>query len=836
MANDSGPDLDADSQSPIDASPSAGPQEHARPRKRTRRACDKCSTSRTRCNGEYPCRRCEGPFNYIQTETERTPDYGYTCLYNRQVKKRGRLPASANANPVANTDTEPRAQDTQALGQSSPSIVSPPHATANPAPSYKPTSRTASEHAASPLTGTRPYELPQPISDARSQQRISAALNVSSLVHQIPPGHRYSHGAADGSFKKPRLQLGSAPGADGLPDPEALASDESAGYPSPANGASHNDQSTGYQIYPPRPSTSSHMPHRASFGGTSVAETSNYDYGTKAPTEDCTYKFLHPVLRYIRNIIPASVACDLLEIFLTDPGSSLFRGASPYILTRIFRKKSILHPTQPRPATPALLATILWCVAQTADVMLLHVPGTRAKIVNELYELATLLVSARDPDRWRRIHGGLRAEQEAPHPSLATSSAAPRLTAANEPAGVVDDVLTYILLSIAVSGGDFKSDSHKWWSKATRLAFSLKMNREDERCPGPVSPCANPLCACRREQEPLTIQSIENREERRRVFWLLYSLDRHLSLSFNTILSIPDSYCEVYTPLPEYVWENLDSIPFHEIPARHVGPPTLASGTGFFESFLPLMAILGDIIELHHRRHHPRLGGLDDTHSIAVISKLLADFELSLDSLGRDPPTRGFSDSIMSMNGRLPSMDTAQQSHGDHSRIRLVRAYSTHILHVLHVLLHGKWDAISMLDDGDDWITSKRFTECASHAISASQSVSTILTIDPELTFMSYLFGIYLLQGSFILLLFADRMPQLGPNESVEQACENIIRAHEVCVVTLTTEFQKNFRRVVRSTLYSVRGAGTTNLEEHRARRRALSLYRWTKGARGLGL
>lgn len=242
------------------------------------------------------------------------------------------------------------------------------------------------------------------------------------------------------------------------------------------------------------------------------------------------------------------------------------------------------------------------------------------------------------------------------------------------------------------------------------------------------------------------------------------------------------------------MWENLDSIPLNELPVRHVGPPTLASGTGFFESFLPLMAILGDIIELHHRRHHPRLSGLDDMHSVMVISKLLADFELSLNNLGGDAPLRGFSDMPMGMNGGLPPMDS------NHSRIRLVKAYSTHILHVLHVLLHGKWDAISMLDDGDDWITSKRFTECASHAISASQSVSTILTIDPELTFMSYLFGIYLLQGSFILLLFADRMPQLGPNESVEQACENIIRAHEVCVVTLSTEFQVGFRQLLDDT------------------------------------
>lgn len=285
-------------------------------------------------------------------------------------------------------------------------------------------------------------------------------------------------------------------------------------------------------------------------------------------------------------------------------------------------------------------------------------------------------------------------------------------------------------------------------------------------------------------------------------------------------------------PLPESVWEDLDMMPLGELPRRMVGPPIIATGTAFFEYFLPLMAILGDIIEIHHRRRHPRFGHIEDSASVTVVSKLLEDYELSLETLTTESPLTGYSTSPIALlaNGEPNPLVP------DLQRARLVKAYSTHILHVLHVLLHGKWDAISMLDDGDDWITSKRFGECASHAISASQSVSTILNIDPELTFMSYLFGIYLLQGSFILLLFADRMPQLGLNESVEQACENIIRAHEVCVVTLSTEFQKNFRRVVRSTLYSVRGAGTPNWEEHKARRRALSLYRWTKGAKGLAL
>ncbi|ROW10257.1 hypothetical protein VMCG_01946 [Cytospora schulzeri] len=578
----------------------------------------------------------------------------------------------------------------------------------------------------------------------------------------------------------------------------------------------------------------------------------------RAPSENCRYRCLEPVLPYLGDIIPASVACDLLDVYLTEPGSSLFRCASPYIVTRIFRKKSLLHPMNPRQTTPALLATMLWCSAQTADIVLLHVPGSRAKICNALYDLATVLISDRDPDRL----GGLRDENDPPLSGFQSSSTQPFTTARNEPTGVVDDVLTFILLSIAVSGGDFKSDCFKWWNKAVRLAFSLELNREDERCPASVSPCANPLCSCKRDQENFTSLSFtEAKEERRRVFWLLYCLDRHLALSFNRVLDIPDSYCEVYDPLPEYVWEDLDMIPPQDLPPRVLGPPTLITGTGFFEYFLPLMAILGDIIDLHHKRHHPRLGMVDDSQSVAVISELLDNCEASIEKLGREtesiehpapigitatgpsikdlvssyttlPPTS--QPSPPSPTKPTPPPDTRAK---DRSRCQLVTAYSTHILHVLHVLLHGKWDAISMLDDDDDWITSARFNDCASHAIAASQAVSRILRHDPELTFMPYLFGIYLLHGSFILLLFADRMPRVGgPNQSVELACETIVRAHEVCVVTLSTEFQKNFRKVLRSTLYSVRGSSPTEWEEHKARRRALSLYRWTKGAKGLAL
>ncbi|KUI56037.1 Xylanolytic transcriptional activator xlnR [Cytospora mali] len=608
----------------------------------------------------------------------------------------------------------------------------------------------------------------------------------------------------------------------------AIFPEGSIGYPSPSNDGLALNYEAGSRG---RESFSQHSvslrQNRDSFSTTTGPEGSLPDtqgvYNSlyKAPSADCRYRCLEPVVLYLRDIIPASVACDLLDVYLTEPGSSLFRCASPYIITRIFRKKSLLHPTSPRRTTPALLATMLWCSAQTADIVLLHVPGSRAKICNALYDLATALISDRDPDRWRRMHGGLRDESDPPQSGFQFSSVQPLTTARNEPTGVIDDVLTFILLSIAVSGGDFKSDCFKWWNKAVRLALSLELNREDERCPSSVSPCANPLCSCKREQENSSFPSTEAREERRRVFWLLYCLDRHLALSFNRVLDIPDSYCEVYgrkfgspwtsgEPLPEYVWEDLDTIPPQDLPPRVLGPPTLITGTGFFEYFLPLMAILGDIIDLHHKRHHPRLGKVDDSQAVTIISDLLANCEASIEKLGRRTE-------ISQQNASLytgPSIKDLVSSHTtlppesqtspppplqalppdtrakDRSRFQLVTAYSTHILHVLHVLLHGKWDAISMLDDDDDWITSTRFNDCATHAIAASQAVSQILKYDPELTFMPYLFGIYLLHGSFILLLFADRMPRVGPNHSVELACETIVRAHEVCVVTLSTEFQ----------------------------------------------
>ncbi|KIW29093.1 uncharacterized protein PV07_04933 [Cladophialophora immunda] len=374
---------------------------------------------------------------------------------------------------------------------------------------------------------------------------------------------------------------------------------------------------------------------------------------------------------------------------------------------------------------------------------------------------------------------------------------------ADPPPSSIDDVLTFILMCIVISGGDFKTDCYPWWSKAVRLSQALGLNRVDANESKYGSGCPTPSHTCLGNKiEGRCYAALEAQEERRRVFWLLFCLDRHLALAFNGTPNISDDECDVYTPLPDDVWENFETVPSELITERSHGPPVLVTGTSFFEYFLPLMAIMGDVIHIHHRRYHPRFGTLDDQNSISMVEELFANCAQSIGDLesrydteelnGAIPasefltPTSGFQESplnhaVGTPTGRRPKSRALAQ---------LVTSYSTFILHVLHVLLYGKWDAVSMLENEDGWITSVPFMKCASHAIAASEAVSQILKCDPELTFMPYLFGIYLLHGSFILLLFADRMPQLGANESVEKACETIIRAHEVCVVTLSTEFQ----------------------------------------------
>lgn len=133
--------------------------------------------------------------------------------------------------------------------------------------------------------------------------------------------------------------------------------------------------------------------------GTSVnlecPQTSNTNY----------YPCLEPLLPALEGFLSPSDACALLDIYFAQEEGSFTSGKCPYILTPVLRKKSLLHQSQPRLTSPALVATMLWAVAQTAEACLYYEPGKRDCITDRLYSLVLSHFRLRDIDNWHRVPG-----------------------------------------------------------------------------------------------------------------------------------------------------------------------------------------------------------------------------------------------------------------------------------------------------------------------------------------------------------------------------------------------------------------------------------------------
>ncbi|KAJ5160367.1 uncharacterized protein N7482_007371 [Penicillium canariense] len=765
-----------------------------RSQSRVLRACDSCTHSKQRCDGQRPCRRC--------AEREEA------CHYTKTVRKRGRRPRGGSSRELRDDQNSFGDSSPQKQARSPGETVTSSNASIQDAPSVM-----------SPLEH-RPYGLDAPTKDAahlKSPTGVETFATTSAFTSQKDPWV--------GFFQTPlssvRLETSQA-----AMTPGRMSLDHGGSLP---------------------------VLHQAVFDDVPGAIPEHVSI--RQP-----YRCLDAVLPHLDGILSAEEASEMLEIYFNEEHNS-FKSTSPYMLAHVLHPSSVLRSTDPRPTSPALLAVILFCVAQTADMKIFDIPGARERMSVDLYRLSLDLLQPEDPDNYFRTSDGWQSHPHSSNGPPSTSHSAPDRPASGKTLlprqlGSTEIILAVAILTLVISGGHYKADSLKWRDKLIRLVRASGLSMEDQDIDlGPV------FCGLYNGDATFRRWLIA-KEERRRLFWLIYCLDRHLALSFNLRLSIAEGTFCVRTPLPERVWQSLDTADLNCIPAGSLGPPTQISGPGFFEYFLPLARVLGHIIDLHHFRGHPTLGQFISLDAIRRIEAMISQREQELGDLDNQIGTS------VSGDGAVHSFPP--QSHGGSSRgvdpfgspparasqdpkLPFVKVYSTYLLHVFYILLHGKWDPISMIEDKDDWITSQSFVTCASHALSASGVVSQILTIDPELSFMPYLFGIYLLQGSFILLLFVDRMPELGPNRSVEEVCETIIRAHEVSVVTLDTTFQvneilfagfrqrahqipqKNFRKVFRSMLYDAQQAGPHTWDEHKARRRELlSLYRWTPLAHGL--
>ncbi|OBT53599.1 hypothetical protein VE04_07443 [Pseudogymnoascus sp. 24MN13] len=513
--------------------------------------------------------------------------------------------------------------------------------------------------------------------------------------------------------------------------------------------------------------------------------------GQSETAQGCRYLVLGPLLQHINGIIPASIACDLIDFYFAEPSRSLFESASPYVLTHIFRKKSFLHPTNPRITSPALLAAMLWVTAQTSDSQIFKTsPMSRGRICDRLFAICLRLLNPLLHESPRTVPERIAAPERSHNGTVRDGI---------QSTGTLDDVLTLTLIGIVVSGGDFKHDCLKWWRAAWALAKELGLGEEVDTFPNGIGNADSPYGSTQASGQNGSIyngggssMTEEEKEERRRTWWLLYIANRHLALSFNSPLTILDAECHLYQPLDDASWQDFDP---DVLKARYYGPVTIFTGVGLFEYFLPLMVILGDLIDIHHRSYHPRFKNLENAAAVAQVESLLQAYEQSLklsmmsSSTHLQPQFQSAAFTDMQPNFDVLETRRASVETLAESRLKIVIAYATHILHVLHILLYGSWDPISMLDNLDNWTASPSFVKCDSHSVSAANALDQILKLDPELSFMPYLFGIYLLHGSFVLLSCADKV-QIEEHTTMRQACETTIRAHEVCVATLNTEYQ----------------------------------------------
>ncbi|KAL4767409.1 hypothetical protein BDW60DRAFT_220585 [Aspergillus nidulans var. acristatus] len=706
-------------------------------RLRVLRACDRCSQSKQRCDGQ-------------QRNT--------SCHYEKLVRKRGRR-----------RRTKPAPSAHRALAPGPPSLhdlIN--HTELTPSPEYR-------------------EKVPDEM-----QRRNTNSLSSPSFTEDDSARTVETRGTGDRSLlveKNDHLRLGGGlPTAEGQREPpftQLLSpfplQDVLFGMPGRPNSQA---AFTPPMVTPPvehwLDRTSSFAPSIPRSICPSIPHNPQEGLG-QGLVQGQYYPCLHHLMPYLKGILSPEDASEMLEIYFNDQRNPIFKASSPYTLTHIIHPSSILHPTSPRPTSSVLLLVMLLCVAHTADIKIFDPPGARQRIVLDLYRLALDLLEPVDWDNYFRTSDGWQF-----HPrggftdkdGRSSVSHAARTGLIPDFLGSTDVILAIVILALVISGGHFKADCLKWWSKAIRLTRASGLSMEDQGMqPGSIPSQPHHSHKSYRDW-------VIAKEERRRLFWLIYCLDRHLGLSLNAAVNFPEGTFCVAEPLPEAIWQSLETVPITSLPPPRLGPPSRISGYGFFEYFLPLATVLGHIIDLHHIQQHPLLGGTISQTAVHKIEALISQREQDLAELRAQLENPLLSQRPVDLFNTHSPVSTVD------SKKPLVIAYSSHMLHVFYILLHGKWDPISMIEDEDDWITSDSFQACASHALSATAAVHQILTLDPELTFMPYLFGIYLLQGSFILLLFVDRMPELGFNKSVEEVCETIIRAHEVSVVTLDTTFQ----------------------------------------------
>lgn len=503
-------------------------------------------------------------------------------------------------------------------------------------------------------------------------------------------------------------------------------------------------------------------------------------YSEKSYTSSQIYPVLAPIIKEI-NYLPPILAAEFMQIYFTN---------SVYSIAPILRRYSMLRFDSPRRCSPALLYSILYVSAHASKHAILTSGSEYTSML--IAKLLESTLAYLEP--LRNDHYSQDREID------------------------LDDVIAYINIGIVDNATNFKPESMKWWAMAVTLARSLKLNKEIPTIPE------------------------EAREERRRTWWSLFMIDRHLALCFNRPCMILDSEClELFFPVSKNLWDSGVVVrpgqssngtgPGNSLqstqPAERLRPPEgdrnrrrglqcTVVEAGLFGMYLPLMTLLGGIIELHFFELSPLFSQFDE----GIIQNLRESYKHRL---------KTFQYSLEEFYAVIDTNDRYLMAWGE---------YCECLIQVFYILLQGYWDPTSMLDDIDVLLNNQRFNSCLRHSLSASTHVDKILRLDPELQTIPFFFGIQLLQAGFIPFCMSERYGS-HTSRDVAQACRLFLRAHEVAATTLNTQYQNNFRAllqgIVRDTKHTTVSVNERIVSTNR-RRMLMSMYRWNAGGTGLAV
>ncbi|KAL4779549.1 fungal-specific transcription factor domain-containing protein [Aspergillus varians] len=817
--------------------------------RRNRIACDSCHSRRVRCDRQFPCSRC------LRSDV--------SCEFTRERRKRGRI-ARAKLAEMGKSTPSGEGSGKSAVSKTMNDRPSGPAMTEADTPPAQHASPTPTSHRPSPPTNALTCSAPS-VDERRSQadlqipaKRPEPGGNMMEEwlagTHVSPGSYEILSGLAFGEGPLPRM-------FDVWNGVDLAAYSGATSQGSKATNVTAPSLSTvplKYPVLQPlMPFVDAALPRKLVFDLLDLYFTSAFS------TQ------MHPVCHHIHCYVLRKAS------FLSKDAP---RYSSPALLSSMLWVAALddrafslpISPPQRKRICQFLCALTIRLLRPLIHVSFKDQGGAAAAVA------AAVAAAANDP-----AFAGIG--QDLPpttvhHPFEGGGDDRGLVG----PAGSLDDVVTYIHVASIISSSEQKAASMRWWHAAFTLARELKLNQEIEVMPngesqaegssprfgyslpgwegadpGPVFDYSNSTqsslnCVCDR-QENNTITE-EHREERRRTWWLLYIMDRHLALCYNRPLALLDAESEdLLLPLDEGSWQ---SGTIHSNSPKPDGPQCLLSADknkrrlfpnfichdhSVFGFFLPLMTITGELIDLNQARNHPvlgtRLNGKDawNVH-VGEVLRQLEIYKASLTTFAAttsDPDAPLSSTYMHAQPESLPAEPSLSQAYAWHTQT--VVSYASYLVHVLHILLVGKWDPVSLIEDKDFWTSSPAFASTISHALDAADSVDQILRFDPDISFMPYFFGIQLLQGSFLLLLIVERL-QKEAGEGILNACEVMIRATESCVVTLNTEYQRNFRQVMRSAVAQARGRPVNHIEIRHRRKAVLALYRWTRKGTGLAL